>query len=432
MMWVQAQQNRQTFDQVRSAQVQRDALGRIRGACESINLRAISWTLTRRVSQGKLYQEGKAACYDAVAKAREAMPQASADFGALEAKLQSLAKLLEDIQSEHTEESKMVTVGRLEREVQPLNLQIHKQLDDLTRAADDESARLMTSALQQQQRTLWIGAIVGILAVLVGFFLVRVVTRRILGSVEEAMTVATALAEGDLRVAPKVKREDEIGQLLASMDKARLAWIRAMGDIHQATEYIARAADEIAQGAGTLNERSLAAASNLRQTASSMRSLLEMVHDSTASARQAAELAGTATGSAHDGGTAVAEVVATMDQITADSTQIGEIVGVIDGIAFQTNLLALNAAVEAARAGEQGRGFAVVASEVRNLAGRSASAAKEIKDLIQDSVRKVSDGSALVTQSGHTLEQIVMSVKKVSDIVAEIAAASREQSSGID
>jgi len=432
MLWVQAQQGRQTFDQVRAAQSQRDALGRIRGACESINLRAISWTLTRRVSQGKLYQEGKAACYDAVAKAREAMPQASADFGALEAKLQSLAKLLEDIQSEHTEESKMVTVGRLEREVQPLNLQIHKQLDDLTRAADDESARLMTSALQQQQRTLWIGAIVGILAVLVGFFLVRVVTRRILGSVEEAMTVATALAEGDLRVAPKVKREDEIGQLLASMDKARLAWIRAMGDIHQATEYIARAADEIAQGAGTLNERSLAAASNLRQTASSMRSLLEMVHDSTASARQAAELAGTATGSAHDGGTAVAEVVATMDQITADSTQIGEIVGVIDGIAFQTNLLALNAAVEAARAGEQGRGFAVVAAEVRALAQRSSQAAGEIRGLIGSSVERVRKGARTATGASNKISHVSDSIDQVSKMIGDVSRAADRENREID
>jgi len=432
MMWVQAQQGRQTFDQVRAAQVQRDALGRIRAACESINLRAVSWTLTRRVSQGKLYQEGKTACFDAVARSRESMPLAATALNELDNKLKSLAKLLEDIQAEHTEESKMVTVGRLEREVQPLNLAVHKDLDDLTKLADDESARLMKAALDQQQRTLWIGAIVGLLAVLIGALLVRMLTGRILGSVAEAMTVATALADGDLRVAPRVKRNDEIGQLLASLDKARLAWIRAMGDIHQATSYIARTADDIAQGAGTLNERSLSAAANLRQTAASMRSLLEMVHSSTASARRAAELAGAATGSAHEGGEAVGQVVQTMATITEASAQIGEIVGVIDGIAFQTNLLALNAAVEAARAGEQGRGFAVVAAEVRALAQRSSQAAGEIRALIGSSVERIEKGARTATGASAKITHVSESIDQVSSMIGEVSHQADRENQEID
>jgi len=432
MMWVQAQQGRQTFDQVRAAQVQRDALGRIRAACESINLRAVSWTLTRRVSQGKLYQEGKAACFDAVARSRESMPLAATALNELDNKLKSLAKLLEDIQSEHTEESKMVTVGRLEREVQPLNLAVHKDLDDLTKLADDESARLMEAALDQQQRTLWIGAIVGLLAVFIGALLVRMLTGRILGSVAEAMTVATALADGDLRVAPRVKRNDEIGQLLASLNKARLAWIRAMGDIHQATNYIARTADDIAQGAGTLNERSLSAAANLRQTAASMRSLLEMVHSSTASARRAAELAGAATGSAHEGGEAVGQVVQTMATITEASAQIGEIVGVIDGIAFQTNLLALNAAVEAARAGEQGRGFAVVAAEVRALAQRSSQAAGEIRALIGSSVERIEKGARTATGASAKITHVSESIDQVSSMIGEVSHQADRENQEID
>ena len=432
MMWVQTRQSGEAFEHVRISQIQRDAIGRIREACESINLRAVSWTLTRRVSQGKLYQEGKSACFEALAKSRAALPLSAKSLDELDTKLKSLAKLLEDIQSEHTEENKMVTVGRLEREVQPLNLAIHKDLDDLTRVADDESARLMATALEQQQRTLWIGGIGGVIAIVVGALLVAMLTRRILGSVEEAMTVATALADGDLRVAPRVKRNDEIGQMLASMDKARLAWIRAIGDIHRTTDYIARTADEIAQGAGTLNERSQAAAANLRQTAASMRSLLEMVHQSTASARRAAELAGAATGSAHEGGTAVGEVVETMGSITEASAQIGEIVAVIDGIAFQTNLLALNAAVEAARAGEQGRGFAVVAAEVRALAQRSSQAAGEIRGLIGSSVERIQKGARTATGASAKITHVSESIDQVSKMIEAVSHEADRENTEID
>src|SRR3569833_1179578 len=163
-----------------------------------------------------------------------------------------------------------------------------------------------------------------------------------------------------------------------------------------------------------------------------MEEMTSTVMQNSDNSAQANQLAMRARGQADKGGHVVSEAVRAMSNINESTKRIADIIGVIDEIAFQTNLLALNAAVEAARAGEQGRGFAVAASEVRSLAGRSASAAKEIKELIQDSVKKVADGSVLVTQSGHTLEQIVVSVKKVSDIVAEIAAASREQSSGVE
>src|SRR5689334_9988612 len=199
-----------------------------------------------------------------------------------------------------------------------------------------------------------------------------------------------------------------------------------------AASEVYRGAEEISQGNANLSQRTEEQSSSLEETASSMEEMTSTVKQNADNAGQANQLATAARDQAEKGGSVVSQAVKAMADINDASRKIADIIGVIDEIAFQTNLLALNAAVEAARAGEQGRGFAVVASEVRNLAGRSASAAKEIKDLIQDSVRKVSDGSALVTQSGHTLEQIVNSVKKVSDIVAEIAAASREQSSGID
>jgi methyl-accepting chemotaxis protein len=193
-----------------------------------------------------------------------------------------------------------------------------------------------------------------------------------------------------------------------------------------------RGADEISTGNANLSQRTEQQSSSLEETASSMEEMTTTVKQNADNAGQANQLAMAARDQAEKGGAVVNQAVTAMSDINDASKKIADIIGVIDDIAFQTNLLALNAAVEAARAGEQGRGFAVVASEVRSLAGRSATAAKEIKELIQDSVRKVEDGSVLVTQSGQTLEKIVASVKKVSDIVAEIAAASREQSSGIE
>jgi methyl-accepting chemotaxis protein len=432
MMLVQDRQSRATFEQVRAAQVQRDVLGNVRTDCEALTFKAVAWTLTRRSSQGRQYEEGKKTCVEAMTQAERAMPQSAKALADLKESILKLASLLEAIQSEHTDETKMVTVGRLEREVQPLTASIHKSLDDLTRSADDESARLMAAAAAQQERSLWFGALAGVLAVVIGVLLVHIVTRRILVSVDEAVTMASALAKGDLGVAPRVHRADEIGQLLAAMDEARKAWIAAIGEIDQVTQYIAEAADEIAKDAGTLNDRTIHAASNLRDTARSMGELLSTVEASTASAQRASALAGAATGSAHEGEAAVGEVVKTMDDLSAASSKIGEIVSVIDTIAFQTNLLALNAAVEAARAGEQGRGFAVVASEVRALAQRCSKAAGEIRGLIGTSVEGVQQGARNAAGASSKMLHVGESIEQVSAMIADVSGAASRQSREID
>ncbi|HEX5093681.1 MAG TPA: methyl-accepting chemotaxis protein [Burkholderiales bacterium] len=432
MMLVLDRQSRATFEQVRAAQVHRDALAGIREACEALTLQAVAWTLTRRTSQGRQYQEVKQACADSVQKARAAMPQAREALAELDKRLTSLAGLLETIQAEHTDETKLITVGRLEREVKPLNRAIHGSLDELTRSADLRADRLMGAALDQQQQTLLLGSLIGIFAILVGVALARQVTRRILGSVGEAVTVASALADGDLGVAPRVQRDDEIGQMLAAMDRARAAWIAAIGDIHLVTERIAEAAEEIAQDAGTLNERSVQAANNLRQTARSMGELQSTVEASAASARRAATLAGAATGTAQDGTSAVAEMAQTMGSISTASSKIGEFVSVIDAIAFQTNLLALNAAVEAARAGEQGRGFAVVAAEVRALAQRSATAAGEIRGVIGSTMERVDQGARSASGASGKIEELGKAIEQVSAVIADVSGTAGRQNREID
>jgi methyl-accepting chemotaxis protein len=252
-------------------------------------------------------------------------------------------------------------------------------------------------------------------------------------AVVKTQEIIRAATEGDLS-----RRLDVSGQTgdLMKLGNAINSLLESVSDIvsgvKNAASEVLRGAEEISQGNANLSQRTEEQSSSLEETASSMEEMTSTVKQNADNAGQANQLATAARDQAEKGGAVVGSAVKAMTEINESSKKISDIIGVIDEIAFQTNLLALNAAVEAARAGEQGRGFAVVATEVRSLAGRSATAAKEIKELIQDSVRKVGDGSLLVTQSGQTLEQIVMSVKKVSDIVAEIAAASREQSSGIE
>ena len=260
-----------------------------------------------------------------------------------------------------------------------------------------------------------------------------VLTKAMEKAVAETQDIVKVAVEGDLtaRITAGDKQGD-LRKMAESINGLLASMADVVSKVKTAAVEVNRGADEISSGNANLSQRTEQQSSSLEETASSMEEMTSTVKQNADNAGQANQLATAARDQAEKGGTIVGKAVKAMAGINDSSKKIADIIGVIDEIAFQTNLLALNAAVEAARAGEQGRGFAVVASEVRSLAGRSATAAKEIKDLIQDSVKKVEDGSALVTQSGQTLDQIVSSVKKVSDIVAEIAAASREQSSGIE
>ncbi len=266
---------------------------------------------------------------------------------------------------------------------------------------------------------------------LVAFLIIRSILKQLGGEPEHAAEIAGQIAAGDLTVSIETKAEDQ-SSLLFAMKRMSESLTRIVAEVRNTTESITVASQEIAAGNSDLSQRTEEQASSLEETASSMEELTSTVKQNAENAKHANQLAANASDIAVQGGQAVDDVVQTMASISASSKKIGDIISVIEGIAFQTNILALNAAVEAARAGEQGRGFAVVAAEVRNLAQRSAAAAKEITTLIAASVDKVEIGTRQVDRAGETMNEVVTAVKRVTDIMAEIAAASHEQSAGIE
>ena len=297
------------------------------------------------------------------------------------------------------------------------------------RASIDATAREI-DAVAKTSRNLLLA--LAALALAFGVVCAWVLTMGIVRPLRTAVDIARKVADGDLTAQIDASAKDETGQLLQALKDMNTSLLNIVGEVRSGTDSIATSSTQIAAGNQDLSSRTEEQAGSLEETASSMEELTSTVKQNADNARQANQLAASAAQVAVKGGAVVAQVVGTMQSINTSSNKIVDIISVIDGIAFQTNILALNAAVEAARAGEQGRGFAVVASEVRNLAQRSASAAKEIKTLIGASVEQVNAGSMLVAQAGSTMNDIVDSVQRVSDIITEITAASSEQSVGID
>nr|WP_186329614.1 methyl-accepting chemotaxis protein [Variovorax boronicumulans] len=302
------------------------------------------------------------------------------------------------------------------------------ELSDAEEKANNEAAEEAQTAYDRARMLMLAMCAAGVALGLVAAWWI---TRSITVPISEAVRIARTVSSGDLTSRIDVRGKDETGQLLAALRDMNENLIRVVSTVRHSSDSIATGAGEIAAGNQDLSQRTEEQASNLQQTAASMEQIGSTVQSNAETARQAAQLATAAAAAAEQGGAVVGQVVGTMDAISGGSRKVSEIIGLIDGIAFQTNILALNAAVEAARAGDQGRGFAVVATEVRSLAGRSAQAAKEIKSLIGESVKMAEVGTTQADAAGAAMGDIVKQVKRVADLIAEISAASHEQTTGI-
>ncbi|MBV6324779.1 methyl-accepting chemotaxis protein [Duganella violaceipulchra] len=359
----------------------------------------------------------------------DAEKKALADIAALDADVDKAFKeAIGQVLAFNSEGAAKVISGRID----PLNQQTLTLINKLVDMQRAYAKDVMDGSVTADRSLMMVLFVLGAVAVALGVVCAMVITRSITVPLSGAVEVAQKVAAGELTSQVQVEGRDETSELLQALKDMNDSLAKTVGDVRTGTELISTASQEIASGNADLSARTESQASSLEETASSMEELTSTVKQNADNARQANQLAVTASSVAEKGGAVVSQVVETMGSIKASSSKIVDIIGVIDGIAFQTNILALNAAVEAARAGEQGRGFAVVASEVRNLAQRSAGAAKEIKELIGDSVNKVDAGSKLVDEAGQTMGLIVTSIRQVADIMGEITAATQEQSNGIE
>lgn len=320
----------------------------------------------------------------------------------------------------------------IERDLMPAQAGYLAALGDLITYQSELMNASYIETRDDVRRTMWLLSIMTLTCAVVGIVIAWRLARSVTAPLDTAVTVADRIADGDLDVDITDDRRDELGQLLRSMKRMRASLARVVGTVRENAENVTTASAQIAAGNQDLSSRTEQQAASLQETAASMEQLTSTVKQNAENARTANQLAQSASTAAAAGGQTVGEVVTTMENISANSRKMADIIGVIDGIAFQTNILALNAAVEAARAGEQGRGFAVVATEVRTLAQRSADAAKEIRTLISQSVERVEAGSNLVQAAGTAMQDIVSRVTRVTDLIGEITHSAAEQSNGIE
>ncbi|CAJ0702120.1 hypothetical protein LMG19089_03012 [Ralstonia edaphis] len=340
----------------------------------------------------------------------------------------SVRKFFELIDANKPEDARVLYQGDMSRLQDQYYVLVDKMVDRQASEMEHDVGEAAEQGANAKIQMIVLAVLATLLAIATGAFITRTIT----GPINRALHLAEAVAQGDLTHRLEVGAQDEIGRLLTALKRMTDNLHGIVGRVRGGTDTIARASREVASGNIDLSSRTEQQASSLEETAAAMEQLTSTVKQNADNAQEASRLASNASLVATKGGDAVGEAIETMSTINASSRKIVDIIGVIDSIAFQTNILALNAAVEAARAGEQGRGFAVVAGEVRNLAQRSAAAAKEIKALIEDSVNHVGTGTAKVEEAGQIIRDVVAGIQNVTNIVAEISASSREQSEGIE
>ncbi len=341
-----------------------------------------------------------------------------------------LVKVNEAIDEARFDDLKPLVLEQVRPQQLAFTAQLTALVDANTTKAQERAVATMSRVDNTVVGVLLSGAMVAAMAMVVGWWVSRLITRQLGGEPKDAVATAKAIASGDLSTRFKV-RNGEMGSLMAALNEMQASLVAVVTRVRDASESVASASNQIASGNLDMNARADKQAGELQQTAAAMEQLGSTVRQTADNAVQANQLALTASHVAIEGGQVVSGVIESMRSINQSSKKISEIISVIDGIAFQTNILALNAAVEAARAGEQGRGFAVVVSEVRSLAKRSADAAKEISTLISDSVMQVNKGAHMVDKAGGTMAEVVASIQRVSSIVGEISLATSEQSAGL-
>ena len=400
-------------------------------------VRTLAVVLSTDPSVGEEFSPTIAATSAQISKVQKSLEEADLSE-ADKAQMARIALMRADMIKVRQQVMKLKETGKVEESVQIVQATykpvVDKYLEGLQAFVDLQGAAMaeMRTAMASTRASMGLWASVGMLGLVVAIVLgANWLINSIRRPLVQANQIAERIAAGDLSTQVGVDRSDEFGQLLLSLRNMNQALGGMIQEVRHGTDSIAQASAEIAMGNQDLSQRTEETSGRLQQAATAMAQLTSTLQQTAGNAQQATQLAEQASGVAQRGGAVVGQVVSTMNDIHASSQKIADIIGVIDGIAFQTNILALNAAVEAARAGEQGRGFAVVASEVRSLAGRSADAAKEIKQLIQASVERVADGARLVNEAGGTMQEIVQSIERVTLTMAEINAVAAEQRDGI-
>jgi methyl-accepting chemotaxis protein-1 (serine sensor receptor) len=387
----------------------------------------VAVTAAHQQVQEQLAQLGRMLAADTAAS--EEARRLAADIGQVEQRYGPVALAIVDLALNHQREQ---AVARMNAECRPLLAALVRATNAYADYTEQRTRDLQLQAAvdygRQRGQLIALCLLAVAAAIVAGWWITRSITRPL----NQAVQAADRIAAGDLSTPIAATSRDETGQLLDALQRMQQGLVATVQAVRGNAESVSVASTQIAQGNNDLSQRTEEQASALQQTSAAMEQLGTTVRHNADNARQAGELASAASAVAVRGGDVVGQVVTTMNGIHDSAQQIGEIIGVIDGIAFQTNILALNAAVEAARAGEQGRGFAVVAGEVRTLAQRSADAAKEIRKLITASTARVTQGSELVERAGSTMQEVVASVRRVSELVAAISTASREQSLGVD